>query len=42
VLEALEQKEDTDPLNLKPEEAQFPDKTEPQNTDLTPEELKMS
>ena len=39
VLEALEQKEDTDPLNLKPQKEQFPDKTENQNTDLTWEEL---
>ncbi|MCD4702498.1 MAG: hypothetical protein K8S24_11635, partial [Candidatus Aegiribacteria sp.] len=39
VLEALEQKEDTDPLNLKPQKEQFPENTEPQNTDLTWEEL---
>ncbi|MCK4505848.1 MAG: hypothetical protein KAW14_09540, partial [Candidatus Aegiribacteria sp.] len=39
VLEALEQKEDIDPLNLKPQKEQFPENTEPQNTDLTWEEL---
>ncbi|MCD4670594.1 MAG: hypothetical protein K8S14_09115, partial [Actinomycetia bacterium] len=39
VLEALEQKEDTDPLNLKPQKEQFPQDAEPQNTDLTWEEL---
>lgn len=39
ILEALEQQEETDPLNLTLDDAQFPESTEPQNTDLSWEDL---